>query len=51
MEQGRFRLNVKRKFVTMSLVKYWNGLPGDVVKAPSLEMFNIKLDGALSYLI
>jgi len=32
-------------------VNHWNRLPRDVVNAPSLETFKVKLDGALSNLI
>jgi len=30
------------------VVKHWNGLSRDAVEAPSLEMFKVRLDGALS---
>ena len=29
----------------------WNGLPRDVVDAPSLEVFKARLDGALGNLV
>jgi len=32
------------------LVKHWNGLPREIVEAPSLEAFKARLDGALSNL-
>jgi len=32
-------------------VKHWNRLPREVVAAPSLEMFRMRLDGALSNLV
>ena len=35
----------------MRVVKHWNRLPGEVVEAPSLETFKVKLHGALSNLI
>ena len=35
----------------MRVVKHWNKLPREVVDAPSLETFNVRLDGALSNLI
>jgi len=35
----------------MVVVKHWHGLPREVVDAPSLETFKVRLDGALSNLI
>ncbi|KFP11295.1 hypothetical protein Z169_05066, partial [Egretta garzetta] len=48
---GRFRLDIRKKFFTMRVVKHWNRLPREVVQAPSLETFQARLDGALSNLI
>jgi len=50
LKEGRFRLDIKKKFFTMSVVKHWNRLPREVVDAPSLETFKVRLDGALSKL-
>ncbi|KFP10951.1 hypothetical protein Z169_06232, partial [Egretta garzetta] len=51
LNQGRFRLDIRKKFFTLRVVKHWNRLPRDVVEAPSLEAFKARLDGALSNLI
>ncbi|KFP11297.1 hypothetical protein Z169_05068, partial [Egretta garzetta] len=51
LNQGRFRLDIRKKFFTMKVVKHWNRLPREVVEAPSLETFKARLDGALSNLI
>ncbi|KFR05353.1 hypothetical protein Y956_05149, partial [Nipponia nippon] len=50
LKESRFRLDIRKKFFTMRVVKHWNRLPREVVDAPSLEMFKARLDGALSNL-
>ncbi|KFR00502.1 hypothetical protein N306_00221, partial [Opisthocomus hoazin] len=49
--EGRFRLDIRKKFFTMRVVKHWDGLPREAVDAPSLEVFKARLDGALSNLV
>ncbi|KFZ57725.1 hypothetical protein N321_07626, partial [Antrostomus carolinensis] len=51
LKENRFRLDTRRKFFTMRVVKHWHRLPSEVVEAPSLETFKVRLDGALSNLI
>ncbi|KFQ13484.1 hypothetical protein N330_07940, partial [Leptosomus discolor] len=51
LKEGRFRLDIRKKFFTMRMVKHWNRLPREVVEAPSLETFKVRQDGALSNLI
>ncbi|KFP10186.1 hypothetical protein Z169_11979, partial [Egretta garzetta] len=51
LKQGRFRLDIRKKFFTMRVVKHGNRLPREAVEAPSLEAFKARLDGALSNLI
>jgi len=51
LKEGRFRLDIKKKFFTMRVVKQWNMLLGEAVDAPSLEVFKARLDGALSNLV
>ena len=50
LKQGRFRLDIKKKFM-MSVVKHRNVLPREAVEAPSLETFKARFDGALSNLV
>ncbi|KFV52258.1 hypothetical protein N328_09268, partial [Gavia stellata] len=40
-----------RNFFPMRVVKHWHRLPREVVDAPSLETFKVRLDWALSNLI
>ncbi|KFR13364.1 hypothetical protein N306_02545, partial [Opisthocomus hoazin] len=51
LRAGRFRLDRRKKFFTMRMVKHWNRLPREVVEAPSLDTFKARLDGALSNLV
>ncbi|KFV75617.1 hypothetical protein N307_11278, partial [Dryobates pubescens] len=51
LEVGRFRLEVRRKFFPMRVVKPWNGLSREVVRALSLEVFKPRLDEALASLL
>ncbi|KFQ92877.1 hypothetical protein Y956_13544, partial [Nipponia nippon] len=51
LKVGRFRLDIRKKFFTMRMVRHWNRLPREAVDAPSLEVFKARLDGALSNLV
>ena len=51
MKEGRFRFGTRGKFFTMRVVRRWNGLPREVVDAPSLEEFKARLDVALGSLL
>ena len=44
-------MDVRKKFFAMRVVRHWNRLPREMVDAPSLETFNVRLNGALSNLI
>ncbi|KFQ88142.1 hypothetical protein N337_05903, partial [Phoenicopterus ruber ruber] len=51
LKEGRFRLDIRRKFFLMRVVRHWDRLPREAVDAPSLEVFKARLDGALSNLV
>ena len=51
LRQGRFRLDIRRKFFTQRVVTHWNRLPKEDVDAPSLEAFKARLDVALGSLV
>ncbi|KFR05898.1 hypothetical protein Y956_02469, partial [Nipponia nippon] len=51
LKEGRFRLDLRKKFFTMRAVRHWHRLPREAVDAPSLEVFKVRLDGALSNLV
>jgi len=50
LKEGRFRLDIRKKFFPMRVVKHWPRLPREAVPAPSLAGFKARLDGALSTL-
>ncbi|KFO79206.1 hypothetical protein N303_01867, partial [Cuculus canorus] len=47
LERGRFRLDIRRNFFMVRMVRHWNRLSWEVVDAPSLEVFKARLNGAL----
>jgi len=46
LKEGRFGLDIKKKFFTMRVVKHWPRLPREAV-----AVFKARLDGALSNLV
>ncbi|GAB0188964.1 hypothetical protein GRJ2_001361700 [Grus japonensis] len=51
LKEGRFRLDVRKKFFTVRVVRHWNRLPREVVDAPSLEVFKTRVDEALGNVV
>ena len=49
--QGRFRLDIRKKFFTQRVVMHWNRLPKEAVDAPSLKAFKARLNVALGSLV
>ena len=47
LKKGRFRLDKRKQSFTVGVVRYWNS---DVVDAPSLETFKVRLDQDLGNL-
>ncbi|XP_066844486.1 uncharacterized protein [Anser cygnoides] len=51
LRQGKFRLDIRKRFFTERVVVHWNRLPSEVVTAPSLSEFKKRLDCALSHVV
>lgn len=49
--QGSFRLNIRKKIITVRMVKHWNRLPSKVVVAPCLSVVKRHLDNALNTML
>ncbi|KFW86671.1 hypothetical protein N305_13155, partial [Manacus vitellinus] len=45
--QGRFRLGIRKRFFTQRVVGHWNRLSMEVVTAPSLTVFEKRLENTL----
>jgi len=50
LKDNIFRLDIRKKFFTVRVVRHWNRLPREVVDDPILEMFEVRLDVAFSNL-
>ena len=51
LEDGRFGPDIRKKFFTMRVVRYWNRLPSEVVDVPFLKTLKARLDGTSSNLV
>ena len=51
LEVGRLRVDTRKTFFTMRVVRCWNMLPTETVGTPCLEVFDTRLGGAVSNLV
>ncbi|KFP87974.1 hypothetical protein N311_07820, partial [Apaloderma vittatum] len=47
LKDNRFRLDLRKKFFSLMVARLWIRLPREVVAAPSLEVFKVRLGEAL----
>ena len=47
LHQGRFRLDIRKNFMTGRVIKHWHRLPRAGVESPSLEVFRSRVDVVL----
>jgi len=47
LQQGRFRLDIRKNVFTESMIRHWNRLLREVVDSQSLEVFKKHVDVAL----
>jgi len=50
LKEGIFRLDIRKIFFSMRMLRQWNRLPREVVDVPSLEVFKARLHSSLSNL-
>jgi len=51
LKDSKFRLYIRKKFFTVRVVSHQDRLHREVVADPCLEVFQARLDGALSNLV
>ena len=51
LKKDRFRLDIRKKFFIMRVLRHWNRLHREAVAVPTLKVLKARLDGALSSLV
>lgn len=51
LHQGKFRLDIKKRFFTKRVVGHWNRLARELVMAPKLPEFKECLDDVLGHMV
>ena len=48
LEQGSFRLDIRKRFFMVRVMRHWQSLPREMMDAPCLQTHKVRLDGAPS---
>ena len=51
LKEEKFRLDIRKKFFTMKIVRHWHRLPKEAVDTLSLAVLKARLERALSTLV
>lgn len=51
LEEGIFKLEIRKTFFIVRVMRHWHWLPREVMDTPSMEVFKARLDVALSILV
>ena len=51
LAEGVFKLDIRRRYFTARVARFWNQLPREVVQAPTLGVFKRRLDEHLAGVI